>query len=886
MKSVTVRDEVSCQTTKSGVARVVNKEETAAAIEKQKELRREFENWVWRDKKRSDELIRIFTEKYGTIRARQFDGSFLTFPGLNPEFRLHPYQKNAVARIIFTDNTLLAHDVGAGKTCVMIAAGQELRRMGVSKKNMYVVPNNITGQWKSDFTYLYPDAKILVVEPGHFKKENRQKVLQQIRDEDYDGIIIAYSCFEQIPLSKSFYVTKLKDEIARIDAEIGKKTRVPHKLWDARKKLTDELYDLTSEGVSPFGITFDELGITRLFVDEAHNFKNVPINTKTDNVLGINAAGSKKCQDMLDKVRHVQKKNDGKGIVFATGTPITNSITDAYIMQYYLQPAKLALMDIESFDAWIGLFGERVTEFEIDVDTSTYRLASRFAKFHNLPELTSMLASFANFHRTGEDADIPDFDGYSDILIPKTFEFGQYLEQISERADNVRNRRVSRTEDHMLKITGDGRKAALDLRLVEKRAVFSCDSKVARCARIAAEIYHKTSGDKCAQLIFCDTSTPKDKFNIYDELKNLLGVHGVPEDAVAYIHDAATDKKRESLFKSVREGRIRILIGSTFKLGLGVNVQERLIAIHHIDVPWRPADMTQREGRILRQGNTCEKVYIFRYITEGSFDAYSWQLLETKQRFICDLLSGVVAEKSSEDINGIVLNYAEVKALAVNNPLVKERVETRNSLSKYQALQRKLVESRMRLADELNGIPALIRDQETKIAQCRKDINLRAVWERDHLPVPDPELTPEKAEKKILAEQKERRRIFREELAAAVRDNDMEVKERFFKSYRGFDLFLPANMAKDKPFIRIRNNGEYRVELGDTEVGNLQRIDNFLDTLEAYLGKLCDGLHTLRNRKTEIEAELAKDESYADEIEVCKNRLEEIDRKLGIEKND
>lgn len=431
------------------------------------------------------------------------------------------------------------------------------------------------------------------------------------------------------------------------------------------------------------GVYFDDLGITRLFVDEAHNFKNVPIETKTDKVLGISASGSKKCQDMMDKVRMVQKKNDGAGIVFATGTPITNSITDAFIMQQYLQSGELALLDLQSFDAWIGMFAERKTEFEIDVDMSSYRLATRFSKFHNLPELTSLLSSIADFHQVDTSTNIPQIDGYTDASVSKTNEFADYLKGISQRAEDVRKGYVSRKDDNMLKITTDGRKVALDLRLVDPSAMFTYQSKVARCVENVADIYFRTMAKKSAQIIFCDTSTPKTGFNIYDEVKDMLQSKGIPTEKIAFIHDAQTETQRSTVFAKVRNGDIRILLGSTFKLGLGVNIQDKLIALHHIDVPWRPADMTQREGRILRRGNANSKVRIFRYITEGSFDAYSWQLLETKQRFITGLLSGSLTERSGKDIEDTVLDYAEVKALAVGNPLVKERVETANELSRY-----------------------------------------------------------------------------------------------------------------------------------------------------------------------------------------------------------
>lgn len=681
MKTVAVYDEVKCRANSSGKKRVVNQAETAMVLEKQKKLIHAFQKWVWRDEKRRERLEILFENNFSCVRRRNFDGSYLNFPNMSPAVQLYPYQKNAVARILFTPNTLLAHDVGSGKTYVMIAAAMELRRMGLSPKNLFVVPNNIVGQWHDIFLQMYPGAKLLCVEPKNFTPKKRAAVLEKIQNEDFDGIIMAYSCFEQVPLSKDFYIREL-EETKRIITELAaNENKATSRLERKKYKVAAALFELTQAIDDLYdGVYFDELGITRLFVDEAHNFKNVPIATRVDKVLGISATGSKKCRDMMDKVHLIQKQNDGGGVVMATGTPITNSVTDVFIMQQYLQSGELAMLDLQSFDGWLGMFAEKVTEFEIDVDTGGYRLATRFAKFHNLPELTSLLSSVADFHQADESAGLPLFNGWTDALIGKTPEFADYLDDISSRAEAVRRGRVNRRDDNMLKITTDGRKAALDLRLVEPNAAFSFTSKAMRCAENVWRIYMDTYWQKSTQLIFCDTSTPKSDFNMYDEMKKLLVGCGVPAEKIAFIHDAETEKSRSALFARVRSGDVRVLIGSTLKLGIGVNVQERLIAVHHLDVPWRPADMTQREGRILRQGNTNPKVQIFRYITEGSFDAYSWQLLETKQRFITALLSGTLSERSAADIYDTVLNYAEVKALAVGNPLVKKRVETANEL--------------------------------------------------------------------------------------------------------------------------------------------------------------------------------------------------------------
>lgn len=876
MKSVAVTDEVVCNTNSSGKKRVINQSETILAIEKQNKMIKAFQKWVWEDERRKERLEVIFENNFSCVRRRIFDGSFLRFPDMSPAINLYPYQKDAVARILFTPNTLLAHDVGAGKTYVMIAAAMEMRRMGLSEKNMFVVPNNIVGQWKNIFYAMYPSANILCVEPKSFAPSKRESVLERIRDEDFDGIIIAYSCFEQIPLSKEYYQNQLIDEQELIAEIAGKKNKATSRLKKKQEAVSKALSELAVAMDDLYnGVYFDDLGITRLFVDEAHNFKNVPIETKADKVLGISASGSKKCQDMMDKVRMVQKKNDGAGVVFATGTPITNSITDAFIMQMYLQSGELAMLDLQSFGSWIGMFAERSTEFEIDVDTSSYRLATRFSKFHNLPELTSLLSSIADFHQVDTSVGIPQIDGYADALVSKTNEFADYLKDISQRAEDVRKGYVSRKDDNMLKITTDGRKAALDLRLVDPNAMFTYQSKVARCVENVADIYFRTTAQKSVQIIFCDTSTPKTGFNIYDEVKTMLQSKGIPADKIAFIHDAETEAQRNAMFAEVRNGDIRVLLGSTFKLGLGVNIQDKLIALHHIDVPWRPADMTQREGRILRQGNTNSKVQLFRYITEGSFDAYSWQLLETKQRFITGLLSGSLTERSGTDIEDTVLDYAEVKALAVGNPLVKERVETANELSRYLTLQRKLVESRIRMEKELLEMPGKKSNQENNIVGCEADIAYYTGWKQAN---------PAPSDNKVKKDVAEKRKQLRDYIHSSLMGYVLEPKEKILMTYRGFEIILPVNMTREKPYVWLKRNGRYYVELGDTNTGNLIRIDNFLDDLQTHLDKLNKGLAKLWERERQLKEELRKEESFSDEIENCRQKLEKLDKKLGVDK--
>ncbi|MBQ8197081.1 MAG: DEAD/DEAH box helicase family protein [Clostridia bacterium] len=865
MRNVAVTDEVSCPKNKSGKKRVINQAETISAVEKQKKLIEAFKNWVWQDPRRKEKLCEIYEEKYSCYRTRRYDGNFLEFPTMNKDVVLRPHQKNAIARIIFSKNTLLAHDVGSGKTYVMIGAGMELKRMGLSTKNLYVVPNNLVGQWKKMFCDLYPKANVLVISPKDFTPIKRQETLAKIKVNDYDGIIMACSCFDLIPLSYEYYKNKFNENEKRLDELAKQPKKNTSGIKAERKRLEEEMKKLSKEIINGKynGITFDELGITRLFVDEAHAYKNLHVNTKATNILGLTSVGSKKCQEMLDKVRLVQKENGG--VIFATGTPITNSITDAFVMQYYLQYGELELLDLQSFDSWIGMFAEKQTEFEVDVDTSKFRLATRFSKFHNLPELTSILSNIADFHVVDSSDGLPESDGYKDALIGKTEEFRQYLERISARADAVRNRNVNRDEDNMLKITTDGRKGALDLRLVEPKATFTYDSKVARCADKVADIYYETANDKSTQLIFCDSSTPKIGFNVYDELKRLFLLAGIPASQISYVHDATTDKKRNELFKRVSQGDLRILIGSTQKLGLGVNVQKRLIAIHHLDMPWRPADMVQREGRIIREGNLNKKVQIYRYITEGSFDAYSWQLLESKQRFICALLSGSIKERSGSDVNDTVLNYAEVKALAIGNPLIKKRVETANELSRLFSLQKKYVESRWALEKELSELPLKINEARIRMEKCKDDADFVATL-------------------KVEVDKEERQKL-RKFIFDAVIQNVDQAYDRKLVEYNGFNIILPRNMPKEKPYIYLQRTGRYIVEIGDVEKGVLIRIDNCIEGLKDRFVRLDNAYNQLLTNRKNIEDELRKDENYDERILEVQQQLQHIDKKLGVKKD-
>ena len=513
--------------------RKLNQEETLLAIEKQNLIIKEFREWVWLDDERKRMLQEKYEERYSSNKSRHFDGSFLTFPNLNPDIKLYPYQKNAVARILFTPNTLLAHDVGSGKTYIMIAAGMELRRTGISKKNIYVVPNNLVGQWRDIFMQMYKNAKVLTVEPKDFTPAKRFDTLKKIRDNDYDGIIIAYSSFELIPMSFEHKAKVIEDKIEEYKRASSKLHS--DKFAKQRERLQKELFEAHVGRRGSTDIFFDDLGINTIFLDEAHNYKNVPVNTQIERILGISSGGSAKCEDMLEKIYHVQKTNGGRGAVLATGTPITNSVTDAFVMQKYLQSGELKILGLSSFDGWVGMFAEKHTEFEIDIDTGSYRLATRFSRFHNLPELTSLFASIADFHIVDKSVGVPDFKGYTDTVTTRSHHFNDYLKVISKRADDVRSGRIARNEDNLLLITTDGRKAALDMRLIDHTLLLKPGTKADRCAENVFEIYQKYNSINATQLIFCDYSTPKATFNLYDELKLLLVRRGIPENEIQYI---------------------------------------------------------------------------------------------------------------------------------------------------------------------------------------------------------------------------------------------------------------------------------------------------------------------------------------------------------------
>lgn len=789
---------------------------TLAAIEKQKKIVQAFQDWVWQDEDRRYEIEEAYNNLFAEKGTERFDGRGLRFKDMTTQIELYDYQKDAVQKIISTPNTLLAFDVGAGKTYVMIAAAMYMRQTGMSEKNMFVVPNNIVGQWETMFKKLYPEANVLVVSPDSFSVEKRQKMLRLIRDGDFDGIIIAYSCFGLIPLSAKYLTEKMKHEIARLEAEIcnPKIACSPNaKALSSRQKYIAKSINDFISAITPLalsGVTFEELGINTIFLDEAHNYKNIPIKTSMRNVRGVNLKGSEKCLDMLLKVRCVQEMNGGRGAVLATGTPLCNSISDTYNMQVYLQSNTLEKMNLIQFDNWVKTFARIENVCEIDVDTSAFRMVNRFSEFVNLPELSRLFAEVAVFHVVNEK-ELPEKRIYCDEVVEKGNELSLYVQELYKRTEKIRAKQVAKEKDNMLKITTDGRKAALSTTLVGIPQPYDKHSKIYACVNKVYELYDKYPSG--CQIIFCDISTPLNKvFNLYTELKARLKEKGVPDREIAFVHSCEDEESRMRLFNSINSGKIRVLIGSTVKLGIGANVQRKLKALHHLDVPWRPADMIQREGRIIRRGNENNEILIFRYIVKGSFDAYSWQILENKQKFIAQFLSGTQKDRSMEDIENQELSYAQVKALALDEPLMKEYVEKLNELRLARIVMQTDAGIKQKQAEE-------IREKKEENSKLRQKLETTYENARYAQSVNIDEYLNET-----------------ERCAEAIAKNLFAAPAGCIGNFMGFDMFVPDRQLKSKPYIRFERLGvSYYAVFGENIGGNVIRLKNFLKSFEKII---------------------------------------------------
>ena len=868
---------------KTKQSRVKNTTKTLEAIEKQELILREFQNWIYADEERKEDILRTYSNRFCVNTVREYDGSFLTFPDLDPSITLRDYQKDAVARIILTPNTLLAHDVGSGKTFEIIAAAHELKRMGQVKKNLIVVPNGIVHQWEDIYRKMYPHANIYVINPKKFTIHTRKQILTNIRDNDYDAIIMAYSSFDTIEVSPSYLGRCMEEDINEYNETLKdtdtNTTYVKRKVSVLSKKYKD-LFDKGAFVDNYDEIYFNDLGIDRLYLDECHNYKNIPIDTNIF-ASGINVTGSDKCLMMKYKTSFIQKNHNGGGIVFASGTPITNSISDLYNIQRYLQEGELELYKIKSFNSWIANFATKKEGFEIDLDTNNYRMVARYTNFKNLPELSAILTNISTFHHMDSTEAFPQYDGPTNVLVKPREEFLEYLKIISTRADLIRKHKPMEfkqgdetVRDNMLLVTTDGRKAALDLRLISGDVGFSKLTKVYECANKVSEIYYKTIIDKSTQIIFCDASTPKASFNIYDELRRLLLELGVNESDIAYIHDYETVAKKEKLFKAVQNGDIRILLGSTFKLGTGVNVQNKLVAIHHIDVPWRPSDMTQREGRILRPGNTSKKIDIYRYICEQSFDAYSWQLLEYKQNIISSLFNNSLTFRDCEDVDNTALSYAEVKALAVGNPLIKERENIKNELSKLRTLKER---------DKINksNIYMTITNLKKEIARLEEDVKRLAIDANAVVYL-------SYSNKQYESLQSKEALFYR--IKNVSRFPNKQCVENY---YRGAVLQSePNQILTDEEDIYINismvygTGYEYKFNIGHSPKGFMKRIDNFLD--RGLKEMLFEADAMVAGKRQELEQyykEYKKGNDYQSRMDELTNELKSLNKILNIKES-
>lgn len=862
--TVKVYDQVVRTDRKSGKAQVLNKEETLRAQEKQEEQQRAFQEWILQSPERVRELEKIFYETYSCHVAGRYDGSFLTLPDINPAFRPYAYQKNAVARIILEKDVLLNHVVGSGKTYILIMGIHERKRMGLSEKNLVVVPNHVLEAFERAHRFLYPEDRILVIRPEEFTPDCREERLLKVRDEDFTAVYMAFSSFDMVQMSRKYQLDKKKREIRslRAKAEMASERWEAERLEKKAENAKKELRSMEEELPPDTGLTFEELGITTLAVDEVHNFKNISLQTKADGVVGMHVTGSKRSNALLEKSRYVRRK--GGSLLFSTGTPLTNSISDLFVLQTFLQPEELEMLHLSRFDEWIGSFATRKTSFEIDVDSQNYRIMTRFSSFHNLPELTSLFANVCDFYSGQEGrTDIPLCDGYIDTVIPKSPEQQAYLEQLAQRTEAIRQKLVKGVEDNLLKITHDGRAAALDIRLADKDAKpDETGTKVFACARNIWNCLQAHPGT--AQLVFCDIGTPKKGFNVYDELKKQLVRLGMPEDRIAFAHDANTDAKRRKLFEAVNRAAVQVLIGSTAKMGTGVNVQERLIAIHHLDVPWKPSDMIQREGRLIRQGNTNERVYRYRYITTGTFDAYSWQIVENKQRFIGQFMKGTLAERDARDIDDVALSYAEIKALSVGDPLLKDRIETHNELERMKLRRRQREQELRRMQKLREENPAKQKRLRERREKLRKD-SRHFAENRENLT-------------------RQEREAFGEELLEALRENRRQPKERCFDSLHGFDVLLPAGMTADQPQVILSGvtDNRYPVDMKDAKAaGCVQRMEYTLLHIEERVHAAEEEIRRAKEELLQADRELEKGNPYEEQTAELNEKLLTIDQELS-----
>lgn len=863
----------------------LNKKETAIAQAKQEQIKLAFEEWIWKDPERRERLTKVYNERFNSIRPREYDGSHISFDGMNPEITLRKHQVNAIARILYGGNTLLAHEVGAGKTFEMVAAAMESKRLGLCNKSLFVVPNHIVEQFGQEFLQLYPSANVLVTTKKDFETANRKKFCSRIATGDYDAIIISHSQFEKIPMSVERQVTIIQKQIEDItlgiqDLKNNNGERFSIKQMEKTKKsLETRLAKLNDTSRKDDVVTFEELGVDRIFVDEAHYYKNLFLYTKMRNVGGIAQTEAQKSSDLFMKCRYLDELTGGKGVIFATGTPISNSMVELYTMQRYLQYGELEKRHLQQFDAWASTFGETVTAIELSPEGTGYRAKTRFAKFFNLPELMALFKEVADI-QTSEMLNLPvPKANYHNVVIEPSEIQKELVKDLSERAEKIRNRMVDSSVDNMLKITNDGRKLALDQRLTNDMLEDFEHSKVATCADNIYSIWDKTNDDKSAQLVFCDLSTPHNdgKFNVYDDLKTKLIDRGIPEEEIAFIHDANTDARKQDLFNKVRRGQVRVLIGSTQKMGAGTNYQDRLIALHDLDCPWRPSDLIQRSGRIIRQGNKNPEVDIYRYVTEGTFDAYLYQLVENKQRFISQIMTSKTPVRFAEDIDETALSYAEIKALAAGNPDIIEKTELDTQVAKLKLLKQNYLSEKYELEDKvIKYYPNEIKRLENRIEDMKEDIE---VFNNNN--TPDNSFEKMNIKGTDFTERKEAGEKIIEICKSMTNPEPLEIGE-----YKGFKIILSFDTMDRKFYASMKNNLSYKTELGSDPSGNITRIDNVLNGIETRLSSVENNLEDTKKNYESAKKEIEKPFPQEEELKTKSKRLDELNIKLNLNNKD
>ena len=862
--------------------RVLNKRETMLAQQKQQVIKDAFANWVWQDPQRRIALVKQYNELFNSTRPREYDGSHIHFVGMNPEITLREHQRNAIAHVLYGGNTLLAHEVGAGKTYEMAASAMEAKRLGLCQKSLFVVPNHLTEQWASEFLNLYPNAKLLVARRKDFETANRKKFCARIATGDYDAVIIGHSQFERIPLSFERQERIIQEQIYETLAAInelkvhaGENFSIKQ-MEKTRKTLETKLEKLRSDERKDDVITFEQLGVDRLFVDESHFYKNLFLTTKMRNVAGLSTSEAQKSSDMFGKCRYLDEITGGRGVVFATGTPVSNSMTELYTVMRYLQYSTLQQKKLTHFDCWASTFGETTTAIELAPEGTGYRARTRFAKFFNLPELMSMFKEVADI-KTSDQLHLPVPEAKFETVVAKPSEIQkEMVQELSKRAAEIHSGAVDASVDNMLCVTNDGRKIGLDVRLMNPMLPDDPNSKLNVCVQNVLKIWEEGKDQKLTQLLFCDLSTPKNdgNFNVYDDIRKKLIAAGVPKNEIEFIHNADTEAKKAALFSKVRSGDVRVLLGSTAKMGAGTNVQQRLVAVHHLDVGWKPSDMTQRNGRIIRQGNMNKEVKVFNYVTEGTFDSYLFQTLENKQRFISQIMTSKSPVRSCEDVDEQALSYAEIKALCAGNPLIKEKMDLDVQVAKLKVLKADHQSQKFRLEDKLlTKFPAEIQEQTAKIAALKSDAEVAAAH---------PQGKEEFCGMTIKGVTYDEKKTAGERLVLACSELP-NAEEKVIGSYRGFELSLRFDAFRTEYQALLKGQRKYTVPLGTDPLGNIIRLDNSLNNFPERITAAENELDTLHQQQAAAQVEVEKPFPQEEELAQKSARLAELNAQLDVD---